>query len=110
MLFADVSMLQDIMMYNGGICCFMVEESEIRQFESPEFSSGRITIRDPETFKDYSYLYTVMNFPQVSSSLARKKEKCVCLELKFDTKQPSIKKCHSVFTRKQMIDMGWILK
>lgn len=110
MLFADVSMLQDVMMCNGGVCCFMVEESEIKQFENSEFSSGRITIRDPETFKDYSYLYTVVDFPRVSSSLARKKEKCVCLELKLDTRQPSIKKCHSVFTRKQMIDMGWILK
>lgn len=110
MLFADASLLQDIAMYNEGVCCFMAEKSEIKQFENSNFSSGRITIRDPETLKDYSYLYTVVDFPRVSSSLAQKKEKCVCLKLRLDTRQPSIKKCHSVFTRKQMIDMGWILK
>lgn len=109
MLFADVNTLKDIMTYHGGVCCFIVPSSEQKQFTSDEFSSGRITIRDPETYKDYGFLYKVVGFPRVSSGIAKKRERCVMLELKLDTKQPDIEKCHSVFTKKQMSDMGWII-
>lgn len=108
MLMADSETLRDIMTYENGVCAVLVELDALRQFKDAKFARGRCTIRDPATMQDYSYFYEVLEFPEVTSQIKVKKQGCVVLKLSLDTAQPDIKKCHSVFTKKQMKNMNWI--
>lgn len=108
MLLADAGTLHDIMAYENGICAFLLEQSELKQFKDPRLARGRITIRNPETYQDYSYFYEVLEFPEVTSGIKLKKQGCVVLRLMLDTSQADITKCHSVFTKKQVVQMGWV--
>lgn len=109
MLMSDSETLQNIMTYKNGVCAFLLELDELKQFKSEKFARGRCTIRDPSTMQDYSYFYEVLGFPKVTSQIKVKKQGCVCLRLSLDTSQPDIKKCHSVFTVDQIRNMNWIL-
>lgn len=109
MLMSDTETLYNIMMYENGVCAFLLEKEELKQFQGAKNLRGRITIREATTYKDYSYFYEVLELPKVTSQISAKKQGCVVLKLSRDTDQPDIKHCHSVFTRAQIKNMNWIL-
>ncbi len=109
MLMSDKETLFNIMNYENGVCAFLLDREELKQFKDERNKRGRITIREPSAFQDYSYFYEVLELPEVTSQIKAKNQGCVVVKLSLDTNQPDIKHCHSVFTRAQMKNMNWIL-
>lgn len=109
MLMSDRETLHNIMNYEDGVCAFLLDKKELNWFKDKRGARGRITIREPSTFQDYSYFYEVLEFPEVTSQIKAKNQGCVVVKLSLDTNQPDIKHCHSVFTRAQIKNMNWIL-